>query len=95
MTTSLWVLFIVAQALNAGNMNYQQDMGYREINPIYGEHPDKGRVYLTKAAEVGLVYGLTKLFPEHEDEILGVASGVTIGMLVYDRGMGIGFKFSW
>jgi len=45
----LWALFIAGQILSAGNMNYQQEMGYWEINPIYEKHPSKQQVYFTKA----------------------------------------------
>ena len=43
--------FVALEAMQAGNMCWQQDNGYYEINPIYGRHPSRDRIYLTKAAE--------------------------------------------
>ena len=91
----LWVLFIAGQILSAGNMNYQQEMGCYEINPIYNEHPTKERVYLTKAIEIGVVYGLTKLMPKYEKEIVSFASGVCWGFIISDRQKGIHFGLRW
>ena len=40
----LWALFIAGQILSAGNMNYQQEAGYYEINHyVYSRHPSKER----------------------------------------------------
>ena len=62
-------------------MNYQQDQGYYEINPVYhvyGDmHPSDEQIYLTKGLEIAAVYGATKLWPEYEKEILS---------LYHDRG---------
>jgi len=92
MNTTLWVLFIALQAFGAGNINYQQEQGREEINPIYGSHPSKGRVYLTKAAEIGVIYGATALFPEHKEAILGFACGIAVGFISYDAMRGIELK---
>jgi len=88
----LWALFIAGQIYGAGNINYQQEAGYYEINPIYGKHPSKERVYLTKAAQVGAVYALTKIFPKHEKKILIGANSVVLGFILYDCNMGISMK---
>ena len=92
---ALWILFIAGQILSAGNMNYQQEMGYYEINPIYSEHPSKNQVYLTKAVEIGLVYGATKIFPEKKKEILTGSNFVCWGFIVTDKfkGIHLGFRF--
>ena len=47
----LYWSFVGLEFLQAGNMGWQQDNGYYEINPIYGRHPSRDRIYLTKAAE--------------------------------------------
>lgn len=85
----LWGLFIAGQIFSAGNMNYQQEAGYYEVNPLYGEHPSKERVYLTKAAEIGAVFALTKIFPKYDKEILIGANSVLIGFIIYDHKKGI------
>jgi hypothetical protein len=92
MTNALWATFIVLQIFSAGNMNYQQEQGYYEINPIYGMHPSKERVYITKAVETGIVYGLTKLFPKHEKCILVGANTVALSFIVRDKAVGIGMR---
>jgi len=91
----LWALFIAGQIISAGNMNYQQEMGYWEINPIYGKHPSKQQVYITKVVEIGMVYGATKLFPKHKKMILTLSNGICWGFIISDRQKGIklGFKF--
>lgn len=91
----LWTLFIAGQILSAGNMNYQQEMGYYEINPLYGRHPSKQQAYITKAAQVGIVYGATKLFPKHKKEILTFSNGVCWGFIISDREKGIKFGLRW
>jgi hypothetical protein len=92
---ALWALFLLGQLVSAGNMNYQQEAGYHEINPIYGEHPSKERVYLTKAGEIAGLYTLTKLLPEHKEKILSFANMVNWGFIFDDRRKGIAFEFRW
>ena len=91
----LWALFIAGQLLSAGNMNYQQEMGYYEMNPIYGLHPSKQQVYWTKAIETGLIFGATKAFPEYEKHILIGANTICWGLIITDRikGVHLGFRF--
>ena len=89
MVSTLWALFIAGQIWQAGNINYQQSAGYYEINPLYGKHPSRERVYVTKALEVGLVWGVTKLFPEYEKEILFGVNSVLVGFILYDNNAGI------
>jgi len=91
----LWAALIAGQILSAGNMNYQQEAGYHEINPIYTEHPSKQRVYWTKAIETGLIFGATELFPKHEKGILIGSNVVCWGFIISDRMKGISFSFSW
>ena len=95
MNKALWIVLIAGQILSAGNMNYQQEAGYYEINPIYGEHPNSGRVYLTKAAELVLVYGATKLMPDYETQILAGSNMLCWGFIVSDRMKGISFGMRW
>lgn len=93
---TLWLLFIAGQILNAGNMNYQQDIGMYEINPIYGKHPTKEIVYAMKTAECVGLYGLTKTFPKHKKAMLIVANIIVWGMLYYDHnhaGVALNFRF--
>ena len=89
----LWALFIVGQVLSAGNMNWQQENGYYEINSVpYGEHPSRERVYLVKTIETGLIWGATKVFPKHEKKILAGSNLICWGFIVSDRVNGIAFK---
>ena len=89
------MLFAAGQILGAGHINYQQEAGYHEINPIYGEHPSKSRVYVTKAAEMAAVYGLTRIFPRHEKKILGICVFIQGSFLAHDVYSGISLKFKW
>ena len=91
----LWGFLIVGQLLSAGNMNYQQERGYYEINPAYTKHPSKERVYLTKTLELGLLYTATKIFPKHQKTLLIAANAACWGFIIYDRAIGIDFKFRW
>lgn len=91
----LWALFIAGQIISAGNMNYQQEMGYWEINPIYEKHPSKQQVYFTKALEIGAVYGATELFPKYKEGILKISNGVCWGFIISDREKGIKLGFRW
>ena len=89
---TLWVLLILGQLYSAGNMNYQQEEGYYEINSIYPKHPSKTRVYTTKAIEIAGVYGLTKIFPRYEKTILIGANVLCWGFIIDDRRKGISVK---
>jgi len=89
---TLWALFIVGQIFSAGNMNYQQEAGYYEINPLYGKHPSKEQIYLTKAIQVGGVYAATKIFPKHKKVILGAATTMVFSFIAYDKSVGIKMK---
>ena len=91
----LWTLFIAGQILNAGNMNYQQEIGYSEFNPIYGSHPDKKVVYLYKTAECLWLYSLTKMYPKYEKPMLVFANSMVWGMIINDNRTGIAFNFRW
>lgn len=91
-TKSLWGLFIAGQTLSAGNMIYQQEAGYYEINHLYGKHPSKSRIYATKITETILIYGATKLYPKYEKHILGGANVICWGFIINDRRKGISFN---
>lgn len=91
-TKTLWTLLIAGQIISAGNMNYQQDVGYYEVNPIYGEHPSALRIYVTKAAETALIYGATQLYPKYERHILTITNVVCWGFIYNDHRKGIGMS---
>ena len=94
MTKTLWILFIAGQFINAGNINWQQENGYYEINPIYGKHPSEQRVIITKVAETVALYGLTKAMPKHENKILVAANVIVWGFITYDAiHIGFGMRF--
>jgi len=95
MDKALWIILIAGQVLSAGNMNYQQEAGYYEINPIYGDHPSPERIYLTKAVELALVYGATKALPEYKTEILAGSNALCWGFIISDRMKGISFGMRW
>jgi len=95
MNKALWIALIAGQILSAGNMIYQQEAGYYEINPIYGEHPGKERIYATKLAELGLIYGATRLAPRYEKKILATANVICWGFIISDRYKGIAFSLRW
>lgn len=92
----LWILFIAGQILNAGNMNYQQEIGLSEINrTVYSEHPTANQIYKTKAIECIAVYGFTKLVPELEKPILIMANVVVWGMIYSDYKRGIALRVNF
>ncbi len=92
---SLWILFIAGQILNAGNMNCQQQNGYYEINPIYGEHPSANQIYKIKALECIGLYGLTKVVPKYEKPMLIGANVIVWGMIYRDYKHGIALSVRW
>jgi hypothetical protein len=85
----LWIALLVGQIFSAGNMNHQQEIGMHEINPIYPKYPSKERIYYTKGAEAVGVYGLTKMFPKHKNNILKVANIGVYGFIISDKLKGI------
>ena len=88
-----WVLFISAQILSAGHINYQQEAGYYETNPIYDEHPSKNEVYVIKAIETLGVYAVTKIYPGYKNELLIGGTAVCFGFMLNDKRNGISIKF--
>lgn len=77
-------------------MNYQQESGYYEINPIYGKHPTKEIIYTIKAAECIGIYGFTKIFPKHKKATLVIANMIVWGMIYRDHnhsGIALNFRF--
>lgn len=96
MMRTLWILFIAGQILNAGNMNYQQQNGYYELNPIYGKHPSANQIYKIKTLECIGLYGLTKALPRYKKHLLAGANMVVWGMIYYDnQSKGIALNFRW
>lgn len=95
MTQYLWILLITGQILSAGNMNYQQEQGLYEINPIYLEYPSNERVWFTKGLELGVIYGATKVWPRYEKKILTTANLYCWGFIMTDKfkGIKLGFRF--
>jgi hypothetical protein len=93
--TVLWTLLIVGQIFSAGNMNYQQEHGYYEINPLYPKHPSMERIIFTKSAELGGVYLATKKFRRHKKIILKVSNSLVYGFIVNDKRKGISMKVSF
>ena len=91
--TKLWIVFVIAQILSAGHINYQQEAGYYELNPLYGKYPSKSQVYITKGVETLIVYGATKAFPKYEKHILLVGTSVCFGFMAWDKSNGIALKF--
>ena len=89
------MLFLIGQVLNAGNMNYQQVFGYYEINPLYGKHPSKFRVYVTKGIECLILLVLVMVLPKHAVWLLIVSNVVVWGFICYDRIKKIPFEFRW
>ena len=93
---ALWILFIVGQLFNAGNMNYQQQSGYYEENNfIYGKHPTAIHIYKIKAIECISLYGLTKAIPKYEKPMLAIANVVVWGMIYTDYNNGIALSVRW
>lgn len=93
--TALWTIFITLQIVGAGSINAQQAAGMHEINPIYGRHPSKERVYLTKAAETLALYGLTRALPEYEAKLVGAAIAVQLAFFAYDDAKGISLRMEF
>lgn len=89
--TALWILLIIGQICSAGNMNYQQDKGYYEINPAFTKHPSKERIYYTKGASMLVLYSLTKAYPKYKKPLLIVANAEVYGFILYDSKKGISF----
>jgi len=92
---SMWVLFVLLQIYGAGNVNYQQENGYHEINPIYGKHPSSETVYAIKTVETLAIYGATKMLPRYEKEILVGASSIALGFIWSDIQKGINIAVSF
>lgn len=88
---ALWILYFLGQFLSYGNMNYQQEIGYYEINPVYVEHPSSREILVTKLTETAILYGFTKAYPKYEREVMTGANMFVWGFIVYDRFEGIKF----
>lgn len=96
LNTLLFILFLIGQTLSAGNMNWQQMMGYREINPIYGKHPSPIRIYTTKVIETLIILIiLSALYGFQELMLLVFVNLVCWGFIIYDRVKRIPFKMVW
>lgn len=91
----LWVLFMAGQILNAGNMNYQQEIGYYETTSYYSKHPSKKEVYVTKAAGTLAVYCATELLPGYKEPIMVGANLIVWGFIYSDKKNGISLSCRW
>jgi len=81
----LWILFLTGQVLNTGNMNWQQDNNYNELNPLYGAHPTRLRIYATKILQTLLIFGVFWICPNILQIILMVLVNIVVwGILYYD-----------
>ena len=81
----LWILFLTGQVLNTGNMNWQQDNNYIELNPLYGPHPTRLRIYVTKILQTLLIFGVFWICPNILQIILMVLVNIVVwGILYYD-----------
>jgi len=81
----LWILFLTGQVLNTGNMNWQQDNNYIELNPLYGSHPTRLRIYVTKILQTLLIFGVFWICPNILQIILMVLVNIVVwGILYYD-----------
>lgn len=89
----LWITFIAGQIFSTGNMIHQQEIGMYEINPIYGRHPSKERIIITKVVEIGGVYWATKKFRKHKVKILKGSNACVFGFIIDDKRRGV--SMSW
>ena len=87
--------FILGQILNTGNMIYQQNSGYSEINPGYGKHPGKDTIYLIKSLETISVLSSAWLFKKYRKEILIPANVIVWGTITGDLACGVQAKFEF
>jgi len=92
--TILWISLIGLQIFSAGNMVYQQEHGMWEINPIYSDNPSRERIYITKAIQLGAVYGATKIWPRHKRGILIGSNSLVIGFIIRDYMVGVEMQMS-
>ena len=93
---TLWAMFLTLQVLGAGHINYQQESGYYEMNPVYGRHPSAETVYAIKGAEIAIAWSLTKLLPRYKEQILKSCISFQLGFMAYDKhhqGISLSFKF--
>ena len=88
-------IFILGQILNTGNMIYQQNAGYYEINPVYGKHPGKDTIYLIKSLETISVLSSAWLFKKYRKEILIPANVIVWGTITGDLACGVQAKFEF
>jgi len=102
----LFIFFLIGQILSAGNMNWQQAEGYREINPLYGKHPSIQTVYIIKIIQTALIYYVLSFvlynkFTTHDLALVLVLISLIIvnlicwGFIAYDRIKDIPFKMVW
>ena len=72
-------------------MCWQQDHGYYEINPLYGRHPSRDRVFATKAAECIIVRLVGWRIEDERRRLtfLRWCHYAVLAMMAYDTGQGI------
>jgi len=92
-----WLIFLAGQVLNTGNMNWQQDNDYIEINPLYGSHPTRLRIYITKILQTLLIFGVFWVCGEILQHILMILVNMAVwGMLYYDiKILKVPSKLNW
>lgn len=74
-----WLLggMVAAQAADAYTTNRGIDMGGNELNPILGDQPDSGNVWLFKGGVIAVIYALGEIWPEHREGLYTV--GLVVG----------------
>lgn len=80
----LGLTFLGGQVFNTGNMIYAQENGRREINPVYGDHPSKTKIYIIKGLGTIAVLGSAWLLPKYRKQILIPANVVVVGIITND-----------
>lgn len=84
--------FLIGQTFNTGNMIFQQESGYYEVNPGYGKHPGRDTIYALKAIETISVLGSAWFFKDYRKEILIPANVIVWGTITGDLFCGIQAK---
>ena len=87
--------FVLGQILNTGNMIYQQNSGYYEINPVFGKHPGKDTIYAIKGLETLAVLGSLWLLKDYRKHILIPANVIVWGTIAGDLACGVQAKFEF
>lgn len=88
--------FVALQAVDVAQTNYvrhHQDR-FREVNSLYGNPPDMGRVIAFKALIVGGTYWLVRDADSSTRKLaLGVATALSLSIVGHNASLGVGFSF--